>query len=453
MGFAVVRTSREFVRPSAATPSSGEPLELSIIDRVVGLRHLVRSLHIFAPTSGAVGGEDDVDAAARPSSPASVIKEALGKALVDYYPFAGRFVDGDGGPGSARVECTGEGAWFVEAVAGCSLDDVNRLDHPLMIPEDDLLPDAAPGVQPLDLPLMMQVTEFSCGGFVVGLISVHTLADGLGAGQFINAVGDYARGLDRPRVSPIWAREAIPSPPKLPPGPPPELKMFQLRHVTVDLSLDSINKVKSSYFTSTGHRCSTFDVAIAKTWQARTRSLRLPDPSSRVNLCFFANTRHLMAGAAWPDGGNGGKGFYGNCFYPVSVVAESGAVEAADVAGVVGMIREAKARLPADFARWAVADFKEDPYELSFTYDFLFVSDWTRLGFLEADYGWGTPSHVIPFAYYPFMAVAIIGAPPVPKTGARIMTQCVEDEHLPAFKEEIKAFDKDGEIFAETGDL
>ncbi|EEC70455.1 hypothetical protein OsI_01489 [Oryza sativa Indica Group] len=413
MGFAVVRTNREFVRPSAATPpSSGELLELSIIDRVVGLRHLVRSLHIFS--AAAPSGGD-----AKPS-PARVIKEALGKALVDYYPFAGRFVDGGGGPGSARVECTGEGAWFVEAAAGCSLDDVNGLDHPLMIPEDDLLPDAAPGVHPLDLPLMMQVTEFSCGGFVVGLISVHTMADGLGAGQFINAVGDYARGLDRPRVSPVWAREAIPSPPKLPPGPPPELKMFQLRHVTADLSLDSINKAKSAYFAATGHRCSTFDL------------LRQHPP--------------LMAGAAaWPapaGGGNGGNGFYGNCFYPVSVVAESGAVEAADVAGVVGMIREAKARLPADFARWAVADFREDPYELSFTYDSLFVSDWTRLGFLEADYGWGPPSHVIPFAYYPFMAVAIIGAPPVPKTGARIMTQCVEDDHLPAFKEEIKAFDK-----------
>uniref|UniRef100_A0A0D9UZW5 Uncharacterized protein n=1 Tax=Leersia perrieri TaxID=77586 RepID=A0A0D9UZW5_9ORYZ len=432
MGFAVQRTRREYVRPSSPTPPAS--LHLSIIDRVVGLRHLVRSLHVFPSPSPSP--RLDVTETNKPlplssSPPARVIREALGKALVDYYPFAGRFADGEGGPGTARVDCTGEGAWFVEAVAGCSLDDVNRLDHPLAIPEDDLLPDAAPGV-----------TEFTCGGFVVGLISVHTMADGLGAGQFINAVGDYARGLDKPRVSPIWAREAIPSPPKLPPGPPPELKMFQLQHVTVDLSLDSINKTKSSYFVSTGQRCSTFDVAIAKTWQARTRALRLPDPSSRVNLCFFANTRHLMS-TAWPVTGHGnGEGFYGNCFYPVSVVAKSGEVESADIAGVVGMIRDAKTKLAGDFARWAVADFKEDPYELSFTYDSLFVSDWTRLGFLEADYGWGTPSHVIPFAYYPFMAVAIIGAPPVPKAGARIMTQCVEEEHLPAFLEEVKAFDK-----------
>ncbi|OEL32002.1 10-deacetylbaccatin III 10-O-acetyltransferase [Dichanthelium oligosanthes] len=426
MGFTVRRTSRSYVRPSAATPSG--TLELSIIDRVVGLRHLVRSLHVFAPVAG------------RQGSPARVIREALGKALVDYYPLAGRFVDGPGGPASARVECTGEGAWFVEAAAGCSLDDVGRLDqYPFVIPEDDLLPDAAPGVEPLDLPLMMQVTEFSCGGFVVGLISCHAMADGLGAAQFINAVGDYARGLPKPRVSPIWARDLVPNPPKLSSAPPPFPRMFQFRHLVVDLSVDSINKVKSQFLQSTGQRCSSFDVAIAKVWQARTRSLRLADPSTLVKLFFFANTRHLMRGGA----SAATAGFYGNCFYTVTVSAESGAVEGADVAGVVAMIRDPKARLPAEFAQWAAGELVEkDPYELSFTYESLFVSDWTRLGFLEADYGWGTPSQVIPFAYHPFMPIAIIGAPPVPKAGARIMARCVEEENLPEFKEEMKAFQK-----------
>jgi len=142
MGFSVQRTSRSYVRPSAATPSGA--LELSVIDRVVGLHHLVRSLHVFAAP---VAGSQD-----HARSPARAVRDALGKALVDYYPFAGRFVAG------ARVECTGEGVWFVEAAAACSLDDAGRLDqHPMAIPEDDLLPDATPDVEPLDLPLAMQV--------------------------------------------------------------------------------------------------------------------------------------------------------------------------------------------------------------------------------------------------------------------------------------------------------
>ena len=120
----------------------------------------------------------------------------------------------------------------------------------------------------------MQVTEFTCGGFVVGLISVHTIADGLGAGQFINAVGDYARGLPKPRLSPVWARDLIPDPPRMP-APPPKLELLDLREFTVDLTPDHIAKAKSDFFVSMGQRCSAFDVCVAKTWQSRTRALRL----------------------------------------------------------------------------------------------------------------------------------------------------------------------------------
>ena len=153
MGFSVQRTSRSYVRPSAATPSGA--LELSVIDRVVGLHHLVRSLHVFAAP---VAGSQD-----HARSPARAVRDALGKALVDYYPFAGRFVAG------ARVECTGEGVWFVEAAAAFSLDDAGRLDqYPYVIPEDDLLPDAAPDVEPLDLPLAMQVQIYILTTMVQG---------------------------------------------------------------------------------------------------------------------------------------------------------------------------------------------------------------------------------------------------------------------------------------------
>ncbi|RWW23833.1 hypothetical protein GW17_00011903, partial [Ensete ventricosum] len=94
MSFAVTRTSRSFIAPCEATPRGS--LGLSVIDRVPGLRHMVRSLHVFRH-----GRE-----------PARVIREALSKALVKYYPFAGRFVDDPDGGGEVRVACTGEGAWF-----------------------------------------------------------------------------------------------------------------------------------------------------------------------------------------------------------------------------------------------------------------------------------------------------------------------------------------------------
>jgi hypothetical protein len=277
----------------------------------------------------------------------------------------------------------------------------------------------------------VQVTEFTCGGFVVGLISVHTIADGLGAGQFINAVADYARGLSKPRVAPVWARDIVPDPPKMP-APPPRLELLDLRYFTVDLSPAHITKTKARFFQATGQHCSAFDVSVARTWQARTRAILAADDWP-VHVCFFANTRHLLPSSPAP-------GFYGNCFYTVTVTRPAGEVARADVVEVVRAIRDAKARLATDFATWATGGFERDPYELTFTYDSLFVSDWTRLGFLEADYGWGPPTHVVPFSYHPFMAVAVIGAPPAPKAGARVMTMCVEETHLPEFQDQMNAF-------------
>uniref|UniRef100_A0ACD5ZU92 Uncharacterized protein n=1 Tax=Avena sativa TaxID=4498 RepID=A0ACD5ZU92_AVESA len=416
MEFPICRTSRSYVRPCGATPSG--VLELSSIDRAVVLRHQVRSLHVFPfPPDGIQG-----------SQPGRDIRGALGQALVDYYPFAGRLV------GGASVECTGEGVWFVEAATGCCLDDVGFLEqYPLMIPEGDLLPDAPPGVQPLDIPLMMQVTVFSCGGYVVGLVSVHTIADGVGISQFMSAVGDYSRSLPKPRINPIFSRGLIPRPAKLPPPTSsPDTQTARLRQLTFEVSADHIRRVKSQFLESTGQRCSALDVVTAMTWQARTRSLRLPTPSTQVSLCLPSNTRHLVEG--------GGGAFVGNCFYPLSVAADCGTVSGDDTAGVVRIIREAKARLPAEFARWAAGDSKEDPYQLRATYDELFVTDWTNLGFLQADYGMGKPSNVIPLAFDTFLAAAIIYRPAAPKDGARIMTQCVKEDHFSAFLNETNKF-------------
>ncbi|XP_078149147.1 acyl transferase 5-like [Carex rostrata] len=412
MGFSVNRIAQSLVRPAEPTPI--ESKSLSCIDRVPGLRHTVRSLHVFE-----YGQE-----------PAKVIRDALSKALVWYYPFAGRFV-GSIPDGDVHVACTREGVWFVEAEAGFTLGDVNKLDHPLVISEDELLPQPGPDMDPLSMPVMMQVTEFTCGGFVIGLIAVHTLADGLGAAQFLNTIADLAQGLPEPTVKPVWGRELIPNPPTLPPGPPPVFPSFNLQQHVSDVDSTDVAYVKAQYMDSIGHFCSTFDVCIAKAWQARTRSIGLSQETP-VHVCFFASTRHLLK--SLPDG------YYGNCFYPVTATATSGAVTSAKLIEVVKMIRDAKVKLSGDFARWAVGDFKKDPYELTFEYNSLFVSDWTRLGFLEVDYGWGTPSHVVPFQYVHFMAVAILAPPPAPKKGTRIMTQCVEKEHLSAFQNEMKSF-------------
>lgn len=268
---------------------------------------------------------------------------------------------------------------------------------------------------------------------MVGLAMVHTLADGLDAAQFINAISEFARGLDKPTIAPIWARNLIPNPPKLP-GSLPTFESFGFQHFVTDVIVDNIAHVKTEYFQANGQYCSTFDVVVAKVWQARTRAIKY-NPNFKVHVCFFANTRHLLTQVLPKNGG-----FYGNCFYPVTVTATAEDVASGGLLDVIRMIRDGKAMLPVEFSRWSTGDVNVDPYQLTFKHNVLFVSDWTRLGFFEVDYGWGVPNHILPFTYADYMAVAVLGAPPSMKKGTRIMTQCVEEEHLVDFKTEMKAF-------------
>ncbi|KAJ0972456.1 hypothetical protein J5N97_020415 [Dioscorea zingiberensis] len=90
--------------------------------------------------------------------PAKAIRQALSKALVPYYPLAGVFVVSH--QEELQVLCNGDGVWFVEAVADCTLEDLHFLtDFPLIINQNDLLPQPLPGTDPTDRMLMMQSSK------------------------------------------------------------------------------------------------------------------------------------------------------------------------------------------------------------------------------------------------------------------------------------------------------
>ncbi|CAN6194601.1 unnamed protein product [Urochloa humidicola] len=446
--FTVTKLSEGPVRPSAATPS--ETLPMAWVDRYPTHRGLVESAHIYrnvtdmlppAPAAngdadhGAAAADDDAvppspkKVAAKSSSPAAVVRRALADALVYYYPFAGRIVE-DVQAGRPAVLCSGEGVYFVEAAANCTLADVNFLERPLLLAKEQLVPCPPPDlwpVEPHNTLAMIQVTTFTCGGFVVGLRTNHAVADGTGAAQFLNAVGDLARGLPEPRVKPVWARDRFPDP-DIRPGPLPELPVLALEYIAFDFPADYLGKLKSQYAASTGGKiCSAFDIVIAKLWQCRTRAITAGTAAAAgdVRLCFFASVRHVLKLE---------HGYYGNAIFPVKVSAPAEKVSGSSVIELVGMVREAKRRMGEECLSWAEARTGgRDPFQMVFDYESVYVSDWSKLGFNDVDYGYGAPVSAGPLVNCDLIASVIVMRAPAPLAGTRLLASCVTKEHADDF--------------------
>ncbi|VAH58104.1 unnamed protein product [Triticum turgidum subsp. durum] len=330
----VERLAQRLVTPAEPTPAG--PLRLSWLDRYPTQMALIESLHVFKPAPDRDGGD---------AGPAGTIERALAQALVQYYPLAGRLGFTEEG-GLLQVDCGGDGSgvWFTEAAAGCALEDVEYLEHPIMIAKDELLPPIpAQEEDPRKLVLLVQVTTFACGGFVVGFRFSHAVADGPGAAQFMAAVGELARGrsVEDLTVEPQWGREAIPDPAGAVIGSlPSPAGAKRLEYLAMDISADYINHFKSQYNSShTGSWCSAFEVLVAKAWQSRTRAAGF-EPDSTVHLCFAMNARPLLH-ASLP---RAGAGFYGNCYYIMRVSAPAGKVSGSTIPEVVKIIKDGKRR-------------------------------------------------------------------------------------------------------------
>ncbi|KAF9589876.1 hypothetical protein IFM89_029116 [Coptis chinensis] len=344
--FTVKRSEPELVFPALPTPH--EFKSLSDIDDQRGHRFQVQNI-LFYRNSFGMEGRD----------PVKVIKEAIAKTLVYYYPFAGRLREGPND--KLIVECTGEGSGGI-------------LHCPL---------------------LLIQVTRLMCGGFIFGIRINHTIVDASGLVQFVTAVAEITRGKRVPSVLPVWERHLLNA--RDPPHVSCVHHFYRELHKDINngMTLDDMNYiVHRNFFFGTQEianlrsqlppqlrACSKFDMLAASLWRCYTSTLNLKS-DDEVCFTFPVDTRGKFT-QPLPIG------FYGNSIVHPAAMSTASKLCANPLGYAVALVKRAKADVTEEFRRSTADLLVKKGRPRATIFRTCILSDLTCIGFQDIDFGWG----------------------------------------------------------------
>uniref|UniRef100_A0A3N7EGN9 Omega-hydroxypalmitate O-feruloyl transferase n=1 Tax=Populus trichocarpa TaxID=3694 RepID=A0A3N7EGN9_POPTR len=263
------------------------------------------------------------------------------------------------------------------------------------------------------------VTTLRCGGMIVCTSINHCVCDGIGTSQFLHAWAQITtkRNLDLP-ILPLHSRHV------LKPRNPPEITFTHPEYVRIapgenghlDMDINHFLRsqplVPSSLTFTASHilhlkkqcvpslKCTTFEVLASHTWRSWVRALDL-SPSLNVKLLFSVNVRKKLIPEI-------PQGYYGNGF--VLGCAQSCAQDlvTSNMYHGVKLVQQAKSSLTDDYVR-SMIDLLEDKSVKTDLPMSLVISQWSKLGLEDLDFGEGKPLHMGPLTsdiYCLFLPVA-----------------------------------------------
>lgn len=278
---------------------------------------------------------------------------------------------------------------------------------------------------------------FTCGGFVIGVTWNHGTADAFGVAQFLQAVGEIARGLPSPSVVPVRYDDSFPDITQLISAirkRPPVSKQVDYTYCDFTIPRSFINRTKEefrSHHAAGGRSCTSFEVVTAAIWQCRTRAINMAH-GVPVPLVFTANVRKFIGAM---------EGYYGNCVFSQLVQATSSEVANGAIIDLVRMIKDAKERIP-DSLLSGIGELEQDDQLMSALcggYNNLGVSSWGGIGMDSIDFGGGRPARVMSNVDKLRTPVCFPCLPCSRNNGngANVVAFCVTEEHIRQFHAEL----------------
>ncbi|XP_030539640.1 omega-hydroxypalmitate O-feruloyl transferase-like [Rhodamnia argentea] len=374
----VTKSPPILVQPESATPDGF--YFLSSLDQAIPIT--MQAIYCYERSGDDVG---------------DMLKKALAKVLVHYYPLAGKLATTP--EDKLAVACTKGGATLVEAIATCGIDALGDV----RVPDPDIsrkLVYTDPSMTDLfEVPLLTaQVTKFQCGGFTLGIAMSHCVTDGAGAMAFINSWAQTARGVPI-TIVPFHDRSI------LKPRVPPQIKypyedfvvisdvsdmatLFERQPMTYQafhFDSDKLAALKRMAMSEDGlTSCTSFTALAAHVWRARSQALNMK-PHQLTKLRIMADFRSKFETTALPEG------YFGNAVTTVGCLCTAGDLAEKPISFAVEQIKNAVESVTEDYVLSRI-DY-EDVYKPQLTsVGTLVISSWTRLAFGAANFGWGGPA-------------------------------------------------------------
>ncbi|GJZ59088.1 shikimate O-hydroxycinnamoyltransferase-like protein [Tanacetum coccineum] len=364
-----------------------------------------------------------------------VMKDALSKALVVFYPMGGRLKEDENG--RVEIDCQGQGVLLVEAESDGVVDDFDDFAPSLELRKLVPTVDYSLGIESYPL-TVLQVTYFKCGGVSLGVGIHHRVADGLSGMHFVNTWSCMARGLDvtlppfidrtilrahdLPR--PIFEHIEYHTGPQM--NSPLEGPSNETSISIFKLTRDQLNMLKGK----SQINYTTFETLSGHVWKSACKARGLLD-IGETKLYIATDGRARLQPALPP-------GYFGNVIFTTAPKATTKEIQTNPSWYAASKIHDALVKMNTDYLKSALdyLDLQPDLKALvrgahTFKCPNLGITSWTRLPMYDADFGLGRPIYMGP-AWIAFEGFCYVLPSPI-NDGSISIAISLQAEHMKLF--------------------